>query len=299
MKFFRVLARSIRDSFKGVFRNFALSLASISSITVTLFVVSVSVLLTYNVNNFAELAKKELTIVAFLESDLSDIEINNIENKLNRIKDVETYNFKSKQDIANEMMESSEELKIIMENWTEEDNPLNDTFEIKVTQLEVIDAVADQIRDIEGIKSLQYGEEMVKPLIAIFDVVKNISIGAVGALILVTAFLISNTIKITIFSRRREIEIMRLVGASNWNIRIPFLFEGLILGVLGSIIPIVLTIYGYNALYDNFDGQVFSPFIKLISPSPFVFQVSAILLTIGILVGMFGSVRAVRKHLKI
>ena len=140
---------------------------------------------------------------------------------------------------------------------------------------------------------------MVEQLVSVFEVVKKISIGMVIALIIVTAFLIANTIKITIFSRKREIEIMRLVGASNINIKIPFVFEGLILGVLGAIIPIIITTYGYTALYNNFDGQLFSPFIQLIKPEPFIFYVSGVLLIIGILVGMFGSWRAVRKYLKI
>ena len=92
---------------------------------------------------------------------------------------------------------------------------------------------------------------------------------------------------------------MRLVGASNLNIKIPFIFEGLFLGILGSIIPIIVTVYGYVALYNNFNGQLFSPFIKLVEPEPFVFLTSLILLAIGIIVGMYGSYRAVRKYLKI
>ena len=106
-------------------------------------------------------------------------------------------------------------------------------------------------------------------------------------------------IQFTIFSRKREIEIMRLVGASNLNIKIPFIFEGLFLGILGSILPICVTTYGYYALYDGFNGQLFSPFIKLIPPEPFVYILSFVLVVIGILVGMFGSYRAVRKYLKI
>ena len=152
---------------------------------------------------------------------------------------------------------------------------------------------------IEGVDIVKYGEGMVDQLITVFDTVQKISIISVIALILVTAFLISNTIKITIASREREIGIMRLIGASNLNIRIPFIIEGLLLGALGSIIPIIITIYGYNILYQKFDGQLFSPFIKLIAPNPFVYTTSLILLGIGVLVGMFGSWRAVRKHLKI
>ena len=92
---------------------------------------------------------------------------------------------------------------------------------------------------------------------------------------------------------------MRLVGASNLNIKIPFIFEGLLLGMLGSIVPICLTIYGYIALYNHFNGQLFSPFIQLMKPQPFVYFVSLILLAIGVVVGMFGSLNAVRKHLKV
>ena len=144
---------------------------------------------------------------------------------------------------------------------------------------------------IGGIKRISKVAEVIVPFMAILYVVV--------ALIIVTAFLISNTIKITIFSRKREIEIMRLVGSSNLNIKIPFIFEGLFLGILGSVIPIIITTYGYTILYKKFDGQLFSPFIQLIKPTPFIYQISLALLAIGILVGMYGSFKAVRKHLKI
>ena len=140
---------------------------------------------------------------------------------------------------------------------------------------------------------------MVEQLVSVFNVIKNISYGVVISLIVVTAFLITNTIKITIFSRKREIEIMRLVGASNINIKTPFLFEGLFLGILGSIVPIFVTIFCYNALYVKFNGQVISPFIQLIEPLPFTYYVSLVLLGIGIIVGMFGSWQAVKKYLKV
>ena len=140
---------------------------------------------------------------------------------------------------------------------------------------------------------------MVESIISAFDVIKIIALGVVVALVLVTAFLISNTIKLTIFSRRSEIEIMRLVGASNISIKLPFLFEGFMLGFLGSIIPIFVTIYGYIVLYFKLDGKIVSNMVGLISPYNFIFAVSACILIIGTVVGMFGSIRAVRKYLKI
>ena len=202
-------------------------------------------------------------------------------------------------EITNEMRDSSDVFDSIMGNWTDDENPIQNTFQVKVTDINKIDNVAKKIEKIDGITLVKYGEGIVEQLISTFELIHKICIGAVIALILVTAFLISNTIKITISSRQREIGIMRLIGASNLNIRIPFIIEGLLLGLLGSIIPVALTIYGYNSLYHHFNGQLFSPFIKLIEPVPFVYYTSLILVGIGILVGMFGSWRAVRKHLKI
>lgn len=299
MKGIRIFSRNIRDAFKSVFRNFSLSIASISCITITLIVVSIAIILSYNVNNFASLVEKDLTIVAFLNVDITEEQISDVEDEINVLDYVESFQFQSKTEIAEGLMESSDTFKNIMKDWTEEESPIQPTFLVKVTDVEKIGDVAEEIKNIDHVEVVKYGEGMVEQLITVFDVVRKISIGTVIALIVVTAFLIANTIKITIFSRKREIEIMRLVGASNINIKIPFIFEGLFLGILGAVLPIVVTTYGYVALYDNFNGQLFSPFIQLVKPEPFVYFISLVLLAIGILVGMFGSWWAVRKHLKI
>ena len=286
---------------KSVFRNFSLSLASISCITITLIVVAISIVLSYNVNNFTDIIEKNVTMVIFLDSDVTDEQIENIQKELKKIDNVntKTVKFIDKMSIADDMMESSEILKSVMEDYTRENSPLQDTFQLKVKDINKIDKTAKKISQIDGVDLVKYGEEMVKKLVKAFDVVRKGCIYIVIALILVTAFLISNTIKITIFSRKREIEIMRLVGASNINIKIPFILEGLLLGLLGSIVPVVITIIGYNAVYDHFDGVMFSQFIKLVKPEPFVFYVSLILIGIGMIVGMIGSYRAVKKYLKI
>ena len=286
---------------KSVFRNFSLSLASISCITITLIVVAISIVLSYNVNNFTDIIEKNVTMVIFLDSDVTDEQIENIQKELKKIDNVntKTVKFIDKMSIADDMMESSEILKSVMEDYTRENSPLQDTFQLKVKDINKIDKTAKKISNIDGVDLVKYGEEMVKKLVKAFDVVRKGCIYIVIALILVTAFLISNTIKITIFSRKREIEIMRLVGASNINIKIPFILEGLLLGLLGSIVPVVITIIGYNAVYDHFDGVMFSQFIKLVKPEPFVFYVSLILIGIGMIVGMIGSYRAVKKYLKI
>ena len=301
MKAFRILGRNIRDSFKSVFRNFSLSLASISCITITLMVVAVSVVLSFNVNNFTEIVEKDVTIVAFLDVDIATEEIDDVYDKIISLDNISKENvvFRDKMDISEDMMKSSDTWKSIMSEFTREDSPIQDTYQIKVDDINLINKTAEEIKNIDKVDVVKYGEGMVEQLVSAFDIVRVCSIGIVIALIIVTAFLITNTIKITIMSRKREIEIMRLVGASNINIKIPFIFEGLLLGVLGSLIPIMITIYGYTALYDHFGGQLFSQFVKLIHPAPFVYWISLLLVVIGMVVGMFGSYKAVRKYLKI
>ena len=299
MRNIRILARNIRDGFKNVFRNFSLAFASISCITVTLIIVATAIVGSWNVQNFANLIRDDFTIVAFIQNDATTEDIGKIEEELKKIKNVESVKHIEKKDILKEMKGSSDTFNNVMSSWEENENPLDDTFQIRVKEDTKISKTAEKIKAIEKIEKVSYGEGMVDSMISIFGIVKNILIILVVALVVVTAFLIVNTIKITIFSRQEEIEIKRLVGASNFSIKQPFVIEGLLIGVLGSIIPILFTIYGYSFLYEKSGGKIFSHFIRLVKPFPFSIYVSLILLAIGVLVGMFGSNRAVRKYLKI
>ena len=255
MKAFRILGRNIRDSFKSVFRNFSLSVASISCITITLIVVAVTSILSFNVNNFTQIVEKDVTIVAFLNSDITDEGIKNLYNEILTLDNIECGETNSngicknvlpvdKMEITQDMMESSEVFKNVMKDWTREESPIQNTIQVKVVDIDLIGKTAKEISDLDGVDVVKYGEGMVEQLVSVFKTVRKDSMFIVLALILVTAFLIANTIKITIMSRKKEIEIMRLVGASNINIKLPFIFEGLLLGIIGSIIPIILTTYG-------------------------------------------------------
>lgn len=299
MKPFRMFIRSIRDAFKSVFRNFSLSLASISCITITLIVVAVSIIASLNVNNIAKVIKEDVTIVVYINREVDQENTEKIGEKLKKLDNVATVTYKSREELKNEMGASSDKLNSIMSNWTEENNPLKDTYKVTVEDIMKISTTADTISKIKGVDLVDYGETMVTRLIKAFDVIEKVSIIAVIALILVTVFLIINTIKLTIFSRKREISIMRLVGASNFTIKMPFVIEGMILGFLGAIIPIIIVIYGYFVLYNHLGGELYSSLLKLVSPEPFVYIVSLIVLIIGIVVGMIGSYQAVRKYLKV
>jgi len=299
MKLIRMFGRNIRDASRSVIRNFSLSLASISCITITLIIVSISMVASYNVENFTKLIKRDVTMVAFLNKNVTKEDITNIEEQIRLIVNVDSYVFQSKEESRKLMQESSDVLNNVMSEWNEKDNPLHDAFLIKVLDIENIKNTADEIAKLDNISVVKYGEGMIEQLLTVFDAIEKTTIGLIIGLVIVTVFLITNTIKITIFSRKQEIDIMRLVGASNITIKMPYIIEGLFLGLLGSIIPVFVTIYGYYELYMEFGGKIFSPIAQLVKPEPFVFQLSLILIVMGMIVGMWGSATAVSKHLKI
>ena len=299
MKAIRIFFRNIRDGFKSVGRNFSLSLASISCITITLLIVAVALVVASNIENMTKLVKEDFTIVTFLDLEVDEAKRSEIEGSIKKIKNVESVEFKSKDSIANDMKDTAPSLKNIIESWDKESNPLFDTLLVKVKDTEKISNTATAIKELDGVNDINYGKGMVESLLSVFDNIEKIMIIAMVALLLVTLFLIGNTIKITIFSRKREIEIMRLVGASNFSIKQPFVIEGFCLGILGSIIPVATVLYGYSSLYKHFNGEMFSQFFELIPPEPFIYIIAGIVLLLGCLVGMIGSYKSVRKYLKI
>ena len=296
MKLFRMLGRSFRDAFKSVIRNFSLSLASISCITITLIIVAIAIMASLNINNFTDEIEKDLTIVVFLDRDADDNDIKDVKRELDKISNVEKITFISKDEVKEQMREESEVFAKVLDGYDEGESPLKDTYQVKVKEIEKIKVTADRIKKIDSVSVVRYGEGMVEKLVSAFTSIKNVTYGVVIALIVVTVFLIVNTIKLTISARKREIGIMRLVGASNFTIKTPFIIEGMILGVLGSIIPVIFTTYGYMAFYKHFDGYLFSQLIVLIKPEPFIYTTSLMVIIIGILVGMIGSASAVKKY---
>ena len=297
MKAFRILGRSLRDSFKSVVRNFSLSIASILCVTITLILVSVSMIVAGNINNTTKKIESELTIVVYMNNDATEEQVKKAEEQIKAINKVSEVKYKSKDTWKMEMAEYSDTFETVL-NYLDE-NPLMDSFAVKVSNVNDLSEVAKYIKTLDNIQNVKYGEGMVDSIISTFDIIQKVTLVVVVALVIVTAFLISNTIKLTIFSRRNEIEIMRLVGGSNISIKLPFIFEGFIIGVLGAIIPIFVTIYGYVILYSRLGGRLFSDMVSLIKPYNFVFYISGLLVIIGAIVGMLGSLKAVRKYLKL
>lgn len=304
MKAIRIFRRNVANAFKSIFRNFSLSIASIICTTITLVIVSIAMIVSVNVNSFTKDLASTLTILVYVDKNATEDDINSIKSKLLEIKNIKSDEllYKDKETLKEETMQKTDKnssLYSIMKTWTKETNPLESEFIISVKSIEELEEIATTIEKIDKISNVQYSESVVKKMIPVFDIVKKVTIAIIIGLIVVTIFLICNTIKLTIFARKNEIEIMRLVGTSNFVIKLPFVIEGLFLGIIGSIIPIVATIWGYIISYDKLEGYFFTNFIKMVNPMPTMIYISLALLLIGSLVGMLGSYTTVRKYLKI
>ncbi len=302
MKIFRIISRSIQNAGKSILRNFSLSMASITCSIITLILVSIGMLLSYNINNVTKNIEDELTIVIFMDKDITSDELNKTKEDLKNIDNIKNVTFKSKEDIKNSMANENDTFNKIISTWEEGENPLQDSFIVDVKNVKDINETATTIKNLEKVSLVKYGETTVNDLIKVFEAVKKVTIGLVIGLILVTAFLINNTIKITIFSRKREIDIMRLVGTSNIVIKLPFFIEGFFIGFIGSIIPVLITIFGYSYAYNALNTVNLSNIMNiltLVSPGEVVYKVSLLLILIGTVIGAFSSVKAVRKYLTI
>ncbi len=304
MKAIRIFRRNIANAVKSIFRNFSLSIASIICTTITLIIVSLAILATYNINNFTKNLESTLTIYSYVDKDATEEDIEMVKSKILEIRNVKSDEliYKDKETLRKETMEQSDPnsaIYSIMNNLTEENNFLRPEFIVTVKDASVLEDTAKTIRSIDKIAEVQYKENVVEKMVPTFDVVQKVTLAIIVGLVCVTVFLICNTIKLTIFARKNEIEIMRLVGTSNFVIKLPFVIEGLFLGIIGSIIPIVATIWGYIIAYDKLEGHFFTNFIEMVKPLPFTLYVSLILVIIGAVVGMVGSYTTVRRHLKI
>ena len=301
MKLFRMIRTGVRDAFKSVHRNLSLSIASISCISITLIIVALALLVAFNVENFSKKAGDNVTIVTYLSLGVTEDEISEFEEALSKIDNIhEGWIKQTPEERKQQLIEEDDFLSSVGELINNEDEIFHYRYDITVKDVSLIKETRASIKELSNVYSAEYGDETVTKMINLFDIAGKIAFVVAIVLVIVTVFLIVNTIKLTIFSRKREISIMRVVGASNLTIKTPFIIEGFIIGFLGSIVPVLITIFGYKAFYERLDNGHFMTFwLEFINPQPFIYLVSLIVVAIGVVVGMFGSSRAVRKYLKV
>ncbi|TXC91374.1 ABC transporter permease [Metabacillus litoralis] len=291
------LGRHFRESIKSLARNAWMTFASVSAVTVTLILVGTFLVIMMNLNHVASNLENDVEIRVLVDVTANEEAQAKLKSEIEKISQVESVVFSPKEKELDNLVESMGEEGRSFELF-EQNNPLNDVFIVKAKNPQDTSAVAEKLTNLENASKVRYGQDQVEKLFKAISVARNIGLGLIIGLVFTAMFLISNTIKITIMARQREIEIMRLVGATNGFIRWPFFLEGLFLGIFGAIIPIVLIVIGYKSLYTWALPKLQGSFIEFLPFNPFVFQVSAILICIGALIGIWGSLMSVRKFLK-
>ncbi|RID84810.1 ABC transporter permease [Peribacillus asahii] len=292
------LGRHFRESFKNIARNGWMTFASISAVTVTLLLVGVFLVIMMNLNHIADNVQNDVEIKAFLDNAADDADRVSIEKDLKKISGVDTVVFSPRDKELDNLIDDLGDSGDVFKPF-EQDNPLRDAYVIKTKSPEDVIKVAKKIEKIELVQSVNYGQGFVENLFSFVDIARNIGLVLIAGLLFTAMFLISNTIKITIVARSKEIEIMRLVGATNSFIRWPFFLEGLWLGVFGSIVPIALISIFYSQLYTWAMPQFTIKYLEMLPTGTFILQVSTVLLLLGAIIGMWGSLMSVRKFLKI
>ena len=295
----RTLRRHVREGVKNLGRNGWMSFASISAVTITLLILGVFLILAMNVNYFAQSVEKQVEIRVFLDVLATPENVKQVEENIKAIPEVSTVAFIPKDEGLKQFKESLGEKAYLFEGL-EEENPLPDAFVVKTKDPKQTSAAAVKIKNLQYVESLNYGEGTVEKLFAWTGALRNVGIVFIAGLGFTAMFLIANTIKLTIVARRREIEIMKLVGATNWFIRWPFFVEGLLMGITGALIPIILLTAGYYYLLDAIQSSFeASQLFKLLPLFPLMNQVAGALLAIGAFIGIWGSLVSVRRFLRV
>lgn len=292
------IIRPIKEGFIGLVRHLAMSVSSIMAVIVTLLLVSLFLILTVNLQQITDSVQAKVQIHVQIENEVDLTGIADLKREILELPGVVAVDYSDKDEELNHFIESYGEEGKIFEMYRGDKNPLRNAFIIEVSEGNVIDQVSTKIENMVGIESVNYGGLNALKLIEILNSVRDSGLILVLVLGVLAVFLITNTIKMSIHSRMYEIQIMRTIGATNGFIRAPFMVEGVLIGFIGSLIPIGISIFGYKYLYESLNGVLLTNIFELRPVFPFVFQLSYLLIMLGISVGLVGSFISVSRYLR-
>jgi len=279
-----------------MFRNAWLSLASVGTVTISLLILGISLLLVMNAQAFTRSLESGVEIRLFLDSGLSRVDVRDMERELKKTPGIATVEFISREEALEEMKKNLGDRQDILEGL-EEENPLPDAFRVKAEKADNVPALAAELEEMKGVDQINYGRGMVEKLLAVIKWVRLAGGGLIIVLGVAALLLISTTIRLSLFARRKEIGIMKYLGATNWFVRFPFLLEGMILGFTGAVIASAMIYLGYISLVNRLDEVL--PFVTLVTDRDTLLVVIGGLLGLGVVVGILGSAFSIRKFLKV
>ncbi len=303
---FNTFLRHLREGFKNIFRNGWMSVASVTSIVVSLLILGVFIMLVLNVNSLADQADSQVEVNVFLELNVEQNMRETLQKEIAAMPEISKTTFITKaqglEELRKDLGDSGKEL---LEGFDKDSNPLPDKIVVEVIEPTTVPFVAEKIEKLNTIHpekpilKVRYGKGTVETLFTITKLIRNVGFVFVAGLGLMSMFLISNTIRVTILARRREIGIMKLVGATNFFIRLPFFIEGALIGLMGSVITVGILFAGYQRLLTAVQGDIALNMLKLMPLQGVWIQLSALLIILGMLVGIVGSTLSMRKFLKV
>ena len=294
------MIRHLTEGIIGAKRNGAMSISTATAVSVTLIIIGLFLGLTINLQNITKGVEEDLKISVIVDREYeAEANLNAIEEQISSIEGVKTVEFSSKDQELEYFLSMYDEEERILYMPEGADNPMPHTFYVEVNDGALIPNVNLSINEIEGVQETNYGGESVLLLVEIMDSVKAAGVVLVILLSFLSIYLVQNTIKLTIYARSNEIWIMRYVGAKNGFIRAPFVVEGVLIGLLGAIIPCLFIGFGYYFIYDFTGGVILSSILELVPPSKFINLVCGILLMTSVLVGLIGSFMSVTKYLRL
>ncbi|MBV7389124.1 permease-like cell division protein FtsX [Enterococcus alishanensis] len=284
------------ESIKNIKRNGWMTIASVSAVTITLTLAGVFLAVILNAAKLAQDAEGDVDVTVFVDVETSKDDRDELASQLRDLNHVDKVTFSSKEDQLENIKKQYGDAWSL---FSGDDNPLFDVYVVQTTDAEYVRSVANDAGDLANVYRADYGGASADQLIRIARVVRTWGLGAALLLVFVAVFLISNTIRITILSRKQEIQIMRLVGAKNGYIRWPFFLEGGWIGLIGAIIPVLIVTYGYEQVYQLAAQYLVQSGLDLLRPSQIVWQLDVAMVATGYLIGSLGSVMSMRRFLKI
>jgi cell division transport system permease protein len=288
----------IIHALKSLKRNRTISLASVITVTTTLFIMGVFILLMQNINIGIKNVESQVKIQVFLNDNITNKDQKSINQKLDNISGVKSFKFEDKSEALEKFNEQvSKNNSSLLNNYNSSNNPLPNSYIIELENPEMLQQVVSAIENMPGIESIGNDQKFTNKIITISKNVKWIGLALFILMVLVSIFLISNTIKLTIYSRQREIGIMKFVGATDWFIRWPLIIEGAIIGLLGAVCSNILVYYLYKLVFIKINENLL--LINLLSPSYITQTLHWQLIFVGILIGSAGSSWSLIKFLKV
>lgn len=250
---FSTIGYFISDAFKSLKRNRTISIASIATVLTTLFIFGAFLLTALNVKNGVTDVQDKVEVKVFLKDDVTQEQRDAVEAKLKTVQGVKEVEFESKDQAFAKMEGSSDYNKEILAGYSKENNPLPASYIVRLESPEVASSVESAMKTndkfMAGVEDVGNDEELIGTINSFVKVINTVGLVLGVVFVGVSLFLIVNTIKITVYSRRREVGIMKFVGATDWFIRWPFVIEGVIIGLVGGILSTLLLFAGYNFLY--------------------------------------------------